>query len=147
MEHSVLAGMSLTCVCVCVCFPGPESRERPGVLRAQRQALQTAPSACEQTTNPPSSPSIFFFLSCIPPSIPPTPYCLPLSHPQPSSIGEKETLPRQTEDRIGVHHGSSDRLLGRVRSPGSAHSTDPPPQFYWEAITLTSWHSLHSSWV
>lgn len=41
----------------------------------------------------------------------------------------------------------TDRLLGRARGPGSAHSTDPPPQFHWEAITLTSWHSLHSSWV
>lgn len=41
----------------------------------------------------------------------------------------------------------TDRLLGRAQGPGSAHSTDPPPQFHWEAITLTSWHSLHSSWV
>lgn len=41
----------------------------------------------------------------------------------------------------------TDRLLGRAQGSGSARSTDPPPQFHWEAITLTSWHSLHSSWV
>lgn len=41
----------------------------------------------------------------------------------------------------------TDRLLVRAQGPGSSHSTDPPPQFHWEAITLTSWHSLHSSWV
>lgn len=41
----------------------------------------------------------------------------------------------------------TDRLLDRAQGPGSAHSTNPPPQFHWEAITLTSWHSLHSSWV
>lgn len=71
----------------------------------------------------------------------------PLSPALPSSLKRKKTLSKQTEDRIGVHHGSSDRLLGRAQEPGSAHSTDSPPQFNWEAITLTSWHSLHSSWV
>lgn len=60
-----------------VFFPsGPESRERPGVLRVQCQAPHTAPSACEQTRNPSHSP-IFFFLSFIPLSIPPNLFSYP----------------------------------------------------------------------
>lgn len=93
-------------------FPsGPESRERPGVLRVQCQAPHTAPSACEQTRNPSHSP-IFFFLSFIPLSIPPNPTLLsPPLHSSPQLLAQEVggTLPRQTEDRIGVHHGSSDR--------------------------------------
>lgn len=48
---------------------------------------------------------------------------------------------------MSIMAAQTDRLLDRPQRPGSAHSTDPPPQFHWEAITLTSWHSLHSSWV
>lgn len=48
---------------------------------------------------------------------------------------------------MSIMAAQTDRLLDRAQGPGSAHSTAPPPQFHWEAITLTSWHSLHSSWV
>lgn len=111
-------------VCLFFFFPsGPESRERPGVLRAHRKAPDTAPSACEQSYKP-CPPSIFslflpstlpkntfpfpFPISC--PFLPPLPsFSLTLSPLLSQEGGKKKTLPRQTEDRIGVHHGSSDR--------------------------------------
>lgn len=38
----------------------------------------------------------------------------------------------------------TDRLLGRAEEPGSAHSTDPPPQFNWggHRINLMAFFAL-----
>lgn len=144
---------------ICVCSSsGPESRERPGVLRAHHQAPHRAPSACEQSM----SPSIFSFFCLFSSALSQLPSLswplslafffprLPsfLSLPLPSSLKmkkKKKTFPRQTEDRIGVHHGSSDRQTAG-QSPGTwlcpQHWSSSPVSLGGHHINLMAFFAL-----
>jgi len=89
---------------------GPES-PLPGPAHSTLSLwanLLTLPLPSSSLLHSPPTRSLFHFLVLSPAlSFPP-----PISHPPYPLLSrgkKKKTLPRQTEDRIGVHHGSSDR--------------------------------------